>query len=53
MIEESLERLNSWNIKKKIIESKIARKVVKEREVVFLSIGENIGYEQNEKEKIF
>lgn len=38
-----------WNIKKQIINQKKGRKHFKERDVVFINIGENIGYEQNGK----
>ncbi len=45
--------LDKWNIKKKVIESKTSRKTIKERDVLFISIGENIGFEQNGKGEDF
>jgi len=43
----------TWNIKKQAISQKKHRKHFKERDVVFMSIGENIGFEQNGKGKEF
>ncbi len=48
-----LENFDRWNLKKKAINQIQSRKTIKERDVFFLSIGENIGYEQNGKGKDF
>jgi len=42
-----------WNEKKKIIDKKQNLKTFKEREIVFIKMGKNIGYEQDGKGKEF
>lgn len=46
-------RFDDWNSKKKHINSEKNIKMFKERDIVFLSIGENVGFEQNGKGKDF
>ena len=43
----------AWNTKKQIIHKKRERKHFKERDIVFINIGENIGSEQNGKRDEF
>ena len=45
--------LKNWNTKKQLISKKENRKHFKERDVYFMSVGENIGFEQNGKGKDF
>lgn len=40
---------DKWNNQKKIIDARKNTKTIKEREVFFLQIGENVGFEQNGK----
>jgi len=47
------EKLNQWNELKKKISDNQKRIVPKIREVYWVSIGENVGYEQNGKGDIF
>lgn len=46
-------KFDEWNICKKLIDGEKNTKIVKERDIVFLSIGENVGFEQNGKGKDF
>jgi len=46
-------RFDQWNNKKKLIDSEQNPKIVKERDILFLSVGENVGFEQNGKGKDF
>ena len=46
---QQINEFDNWNFQKKEINDKNSTKTIKERDVVFLSIGENIGYEQNGK----
>ncbi len=50
---EKKESLDIWNIEKKIINNRVRTKHFKERDIVFISLGENIGFEQNGKGKKF
>ena len=44
---------DSWNERKKIVESRKRRKFINKREVIYVSIGKNIGYEQDGKNELF
>ena len=45
MLNKILELLEQWNIKKKIIEQKNKTIFIKEQDILFISMGKNIGYE--------
>jgi len=45
MLNKILELLEQGNIKKKIIEQKNKTIFIKERDILFISMGKNIGYE--------
>lgn len=50
----SLEKnFDDWNVVKKQLNLRSARKRIKERDILFLSIGENVGFEQNGKGEEF
>jgi hypothetical protein len=42
-------KFDEWNIQKKVLNSKTRTKTIKERDVFFLSLGENVGSEQSGK----
>ena len=48
-----MKRHDEWNAIKKTIDSTSNKVFFKEREIFWLSIGENIGFEQNGKGEIF
>jgi mRNA-degrading endonuclease toxin of MazEF toxin-antitoxin module len=49
MIENILKLLDKWNIKKKNISTKEKLIFVKERDIVFINMGQNVGFEQDGK----
>ena len=48
-----MKKHNEWNEIKKELDTKTKSIIFKERDIFWTSIGENIGYEQNGKGKIF
>jgi len=48
-----MKKHNEWNEVKKEIDTQIHSIIYKERDIFWASIGENIGYEQNGKGRIF
>jgi len=46
MLENLLKLLDKWNSRKKIIEQKKKTIFIKERDIVFINMGQNIGVEQ-------
>ncbi len=40
---------DKWNNQKKIVDARKNTKTIKERDILFLQIGENVGFEQNGK----
>jgi mRNA interferase MazF len=48
-----MKKFNEWNEVKKEIDTREKSIIFKERDVFWVSIGENIGYEQNGKGEIF
>lgn len=52
-IKNHIKDFDGWNIQKKITDSSENKKTFHEREVWFIKIGENVGFEQNGKGKEF
>ena len=48
-----MKKFNEWNEVKKRIDNKTKISIPKEREVYWTCIGENVGFEQNGKSKLF
>ncbi len=48
-----MKKFNEWNEVKKEIDTREKSIIFKERDIFWVSIGENIGYEQNGKGEIF
>ena len=44
---------DAWNYQKKIVDARKNTKTIKERDILFLQIGENVGFEQNGKGEKF
>jgi len=44
---------DQWNTQKKIVDARKNTKTIKERDIAFLQMGENVGFEQNGKGEKF